>query len=335
MSFTTAVRHRRWRVTLAAIAVTAAAACGGGDTSDDAGSGSGGTGAAGAKRLSIATGGTSGVYYVYGGGLAAAISKIPGYTATAEATSASVDNMLLVGGKKSDLAFVLADTATDAVKGQNSFKEPVDAKALGELYTNYTQVVTLADKGITNVEGLKGKKVSLGSPGSGTEVIALRVLEAAGIDPKTGLKPVGLSVAESVAAIRDGSIDAFFWSGGLPTAGITDLATSKSVVVLNTDSYLSALQAKYGAAYKKDTVKAGVYKGVTADVGVIGVSNLLMVNSAMDDETAYQITKTMFERKDALVAVHPEAKNLDPARAQKTGEVALHPGAKRYYDEAG
>lgn len=329
MTVRTSARRARLRVALCVMAMAAVAACGGGG-------GGGSTAGGGDQRLSIATGGTSGVYYVYGGGLANVLSKnVPGLSATAEATSASVDNMLLIGGKKSDLAFVLADTATDAVKGQGTFKEPVKAKALGKLYTNYTQVVALQGSGITDIAALKGHKVSVGSPGSGTEVIALRVLEAAGLDPKKDIQPVGLSVAESVAAIRDGSVDAFFWSGGLPTAGITDLSTSKTVTMLPTEQFLPAMKQKYGPAYQADVIPSGVYKGVDKETAVIGVPNLLVVNADMSDETAYQITKTLFEQKAALEQVHPEAKNLDVKAAQDTGEVELHPGAQRYYDEKG
>lgn len=321
--------RRRLLSLLALVSMLVLAACGGGSSG-----GAGGQG--GGTRLSIATGGTSGVYYVYGGGLAGVISKnLPGYTATAEATSASVDNMQLIGAKKSNLAFVLADTATDAVKGQSSFKEPVKAAALAQLYTNYTQVVALADSGIKSVADLKGKRVSVGAPGSGTEVIAVRVLEAAGMKPDTDIKRVGLGVGESVAAIRDGTIDAFFWSGGLPTAGVTDLATSKSVTLLPTSDYTAALKQKYGGAYQDDVIPGATYKGLSGDIKVIGVPNLLVVNADMSEEQAYQLTKVLFDQKAALVAVHPEAKNLDVKRARDTGDVPLHPGAKRYYDEAG
>ncbi len=317
----------RWLAALVFLSMFGLASCGG--------EGAGGGGGGGGTRLSIATGGTSGVYYVYGGGLASVISKnIPGYTATAEATSASVDNMRLIGAKKSDLAFVLADTATDAVKGKAAFTEPVKAAALAQLYTNYTQVVAPAGKGIKTIADLKGKRVSVGSPGSGTEVIALRVLEAAGLGPKSDIQGSGLGVGESVAALRDGTIDAFFWSGGLPTSGITDLSTSDKIVLLPTGDYTAALQKKYGEAYQTTTIPATSYKGMDGDVKVIGVPNLLVVNEAMDEQRAYQLTKVLFEQKNALVAVHPEAKALDVAVAQKTGDVPLHPGAKRYYTEA-
>lgn len=323
----------RWGVALSATALAAVTACGGGS---QAGGGGDDTAEGGTQRLSIATGGTSGVYYVYGGGLANVLSEnVEGVSATAEATSASVDNMLLIGQGDSDLAFVLADTATDAVNGEASFEEAIPAQALASLYTNYTQVVATEGSGITDIESLRGKRVSIGAPGSGTEVIALRILEAAGLDPQTDIEPVGLSVAESVAGVRDGTIDAFFWSGGLPTAGITDLATSDDIVMVPTAEYVDELQEQYGEAYQEFTIPADVYSGVETETQVIGVPNLLVVNEDMSEDTAYEITKALFEQKTALEQVHPEAANLDPEAAQDTGEVELHPGAERYYDEVG
>ncbi len=325
------------------------AACGGGTTGgegNNAGnqgaqpgatqSGNAGNAGQGTKRLSIATGGTSGVYFVYGGGLADQItSGLKGYEATAEVTSASVDNMVLIEDKQSDIAFSLADTAADAVQGKESFKNPVPARALAQLYLNYTQVVTLANKGIKSIEDLKGKKVSLGSPNSGTEVIALRVLEAAGLNPDQDINRQGLGVGESVSALRDGTIDAFFWSGGVPTAGVTDLASTNKIVLLPTDQYADALQKKYGQYYTVKSIPSGSYKGVDQEVKVIAVPNYLVVHEAMDEELAYQLTKLLFEKKDALVKVHPEAKNLQVQTATEVAPLKLHPGAQRYYDEAG
>jgi TRAP transporter TAXI family solute receptor len=316
---------RRWTVPLL-VALVALAGCGGG----------GGGGGADSRRLSIATGGTGGVYFVYGGGLAKLItSSLEGYEATAEVTSASVDNMTLIGDEKSALAFTLADTASDAVQGRGSFKEQVPAQALARLYTNYTQVVATAGKGIERIEDLKGKRVSVGSPNSGTEVIALRVLEAAGLDPQTDLRRQQLGVAESVQAVKDGSLDAFFWSGGLPTGAVTDLATSRKIALLPTDDYVAPLRSRYGEAYAKTTIEAGTYKGVSQGVAVIGVPNYLVVNRSMSEDLAYQLTKLLFEKKSELVKVHPEANNLDLATAQRVTPLELHPGARRYYQEAG
>jgi uncharacterized protein len=321
---------RRWRrqLMLALVALLGLTACGGGG-------GGGGGGGAESRRLSIATGGTGGVYFVYGGGLAKLISSsLEGYEATAEVTSASVDNMTLIADEKSALAFTLADTASDAVQGRESFKEKIPAQALARLYTNYTQVVTTADKGLRSINDLKGKRVSVGAPNSGTEVIALRILEAAGLDPGADISRQQLGVAESVQAMKDGSIDAFFWSGGLPTAAVTDLATSRSIVLLPTDEYVEPLRQKYGEAYSKTTVERGVYKGVPGGVATIGVPNFLVVHQSMSDDLAYQLTKLLFEKKGELVRVHPEAKNLDLTTAQQVTPLQLHPGAQRYYQEA-
>ncbi|MDF2744384.1 MAG: family transporter solute-binding subunit, partial [Actinomycetia bacterium] len=201
------------------------------------------------------------------------------------------------------------------------------------LYTNYTQVVATAGKDIDRIEYLKGKRVSVGSPNSGTEVIALRILEEAGIDPDADLRRQQLGVAESVQAVKDGSLDAFFWSGGLPTGAVTDLATSRKIVLLPTDEYVEPLRSQYGEVYAETTIKGGIYKGVTDGVAVIGVPNYLVVNRSMSEDLAYQLTKLLFEKQPELVKVHPEAKNLDRETAQQVTPLELHPGAQRYYQE--
>ncbi len=289
----------------------------------------------GGNRLSIATGGTGGVYYVYGGALADQITQnIERVEATAETTSASVDNMNLIATEDSDIAFTLADTAADAVEGREDFREQVPAQALAQLYTNYTQIVTTADSGIRSVEDLRGRQVSVGSPGSGTEVIALRVLDEAGIDPDSDIGREQLGVDESVDAVRDGTLDAFFWSGGLPTGAVTDLATTDRIVLLPTVEYLDALRAEYGEVYQETTVPAGTYEGLEQDVAVIGVPNYLVVNESMDEELAYDITRLLFDEQDALAQAHPEARNLNINVAPQVPPLELHPGARRYYDEA-
>jgi uncharacterized protein len=288
-------------------------------------------------NLSVATGGTAGVYQVYGGGLADVISdELDGYQATAETTSASVDNMKLIAQKDSDVAFTLADTAIDAVEGRESFDEPLPIRALAQIYTNYTQVGTTAGEGISSIEDLRGKRVSVGDPGSGTEVIALRVLEAAGLDPDKDIDRSQLGVEESVNAVRDGSIDAFFWSGGLPTGAVTDLATTEDLALVPNAEYVPKLQEQYGDAYQEATIPADTYKGLEEDVPVIGVPNLLVVHEDMDDDLAHDLTALLFDQKKRLTQVHPEAENLDREKAQDViPPVKVHPGAQRYYDEGG
>ncbi len=288
------------------------------------------------QQLTIATGGTGGVYYPLGGGIAEVLrANVEGVDAIAQETNASVDNMLLIGQGDAELALVLGDTAADAVNGEGEFDEAISACTLGRLYNNSTQVITSADSGITSIEDLRGQTVSLGSPGSGTEVIALRVLEAAGIDPDADIEPRGLGVSESVDAQRDGSIDAFFWSGGLPTGAVLDLATTADIRLLSTTEVLPEMQEQYGDVYQSAIIPADTYTGMEGDVETIGVPNYLVVNESMDEEQAYEITKLLFEQKDALVEVHPEAKNLDLQTAQQVEPLELHPGAQRYYDEAG
>jgi TRAP transporter TAXI family solute receptor len=288
-------------------------------------------------NLSIATGGTAGVYQVYGGGLADVISDdLEGYKATAETTSASVDNIKLIDQKNSDVAFTLADSAIDAVEGRESFDEPMPIRALAQIYTNYTQVGTTAGKGISSIEDLRGKRVSVGDPGSGTEVIALRVLEAAGLDPDEDIDRSQLGVDESVNAVRDGSIDAFFWSGGLPTGAVTDLATTEDLVLVPNAEYVPNLQEKYGDAYQETTIPKDTYDGLEEDVPVIGVPNLLVVHEDMEEDLAQDLTALLFEQKKRLIQVHPEAENLDRERAQDViPPVKLHPGAQAYFEGGG
>jgi TRAP transporter TAXI family solute receptor len=285
-------------------------------------------------NLSVATGGTGGVYQVYGGGLADVISdELDGYQATAETTSASVDNIKLIAQKDTDVAFTLADTAIDAVEGRESFDEPQPVRALAQIYTNYTQIGTTAGKDISSVEDLRGKRVSVGDPGSGTEVIALRVLEAAGLDPDKDIDRSQLGVDESVNAVRDGSIDAFFWSGGLPTGAVTDLATTDDLVLVPNAEYVPKLQDEYGDAYQEATIPADSYKGLDEDVPVIGVPNLLVVHEEMEDDLANDLTALLFAQKKRLTQVHPEAENLDRQEAQDVvPPVELHPGAQSYFE---
>jgi TRAP transporter TAXI family solute receptor len=313
---------------LVAILVLAAlAGCGGEESASE---GEGG-------NLSIATGGTAGVYQVYGGGLADVISdELEGYKATAETTSASVDNIKLIEQKNSDVAFTLADSAIDAVEGRESFDEPMPIRALAQIYTNYTQVGTTAGTDISSIEDLRGKRVSVGDPGSGTEVIALRVLAAAGLDPDEDIDRSQLGVDESVNAVRDGSIDAFFWSGGLPTGAVTDLATTEDLVLVPNAEYAPELREKYGEAYQETTIPKDTYDGLEEDVPVIGVPNLLVVHRDMEEDLAQDLTALLFEQKKRLTQVHPEAENLDRQRAQDViPPVKLHPGAEAYFEGGG
>jgi TRAP transporter TAXI family solute receptor len=290
-----------------------------------------------AQFLSIATGGTGGVYYPYGGGIAKVLNEnLPNVRATAEVTAASVDNLKLIRDGKADIAFTLADTAADAVHGRGAFDgSPVPVATLAVLYTNYTHVATLAQKGFTSVADLRGKTISTGSPGSGTEVIALRVLRAAGLDPDKDVTRQGLGVSESAGALKDGKIDAFFWSGGLPTAAIQDLAHSQgiSLRLLPSAEFVPALKVEYGELYFPLEIPAGAYRGIAAPVQVVGVANLLVVNASMPEQLAYDITRVIFEKREELAAIHPEAAKLSLDTATVGSPAPIHPGAARYFRE--
>jgi TRAP transporter TAXI family solute receptor len=289
-------------------------------------------------RLSIATGGTGGVYYPYGGAIAKVIGEsIPNVEATAEVTAASVDNLKFLRDRKADLAFTTADTLADGVNGTGVFKDTkLPIRTIAALYKNYNHVVTLASGPIKTMKDLKGKVVGTGSPGSGAEVAAFRILEAYGIDPQKDIRRQSLGVSESADALKDGKVDAFFWSGGLPTAAITDLAHTSGITIriLSNVDIVDYLRDKYGEGlYVRGLLPKAIYPGLAGDVGVITTTNLLVVHADMDEKMAYEITKAIFERRAEIVAIHPEAANLSLESAVRESPAPFHPGAIRYYKE--
>jgi TRAP transporter TAXI family solute receptor len=296
--------------------------------------------AAQAQNFSIATGGTGGVYYPLGGGMAAVLSKhVPGMQATAEVTGGSVANLQLIGTGKPYIALTQADAAIDAVKGQDKFAgKPIPVRTLAVLYPNRMHVVSIEGTGVTKIGELKGKRVSTGSGGSATEVFAFRVIEAAGLDKDRDMKRERLGVAESVNALKDRKIDAFFWVGGLPTAAVTDLASSPGVKIRMIDiaHLVPAMTKKYGNIYIKDVIQKSVYKGMEADNQAATVTNLLVVHQNMDDKTAYSIVKAVFDHRDELIRVHKEAENIK-LENQKTeaSSIPWHPGAIKFFAEKG
>jgi TRAP transporter TAXI family solute receptor len=292
------------------------------------------------RYLSIATGGTGGVYYPYGGGLAKVLSDaLPNVRATAEVTAGSFDNLRFLRDGRADIAFTLADTLSDAVNARGMFAgtAPVSAESLAVLYSNYTHIVAQAAAPIRVVGDLRGKVVSTGAAGSGTEAIAIRILKAAGIDPARDVRRQALGVSESADALKDGKVDAFFWSGGLPTAAILDLshAPGMRIRLIPSAEMLPSLRREFGELYFPLTIRANVYLGVDTPVPVVGVANVLVVNRSMDEQLAYDITRTLFERRLDLGAIHPEARNLSLESAVEGSPTSYHPGAVRFYREQG
>jgi len=297
-------------------------------------------GSAMAQNISIATGGTGGVYYPLGGGMAAVLSKnIPGLQATAEVTGGSVDNLKLISTGKPYLGMVMSDAAQDALRGVDKFNgNKVPLKTLMVMYPNRMHVVSIEGKGVSKMSDLKGKRVSTGAPGSATEVMAFRLIEAVGLDKDKDMKRERLSVAESVNALKDGKIDAFFWVGGLPTAAVTDLANTPGTKIKMIDhaEAVAAMNKKYGNLYIEDVIDKSIYKGMDADNKQATVMNILVAHENLDEKTAYNIVKTVFEKKDDLIAVHKEASNfrLDSQKASAS-PIPFHPGAIRFYAEKG
>ena len=337
MSIHTNAARRPAAILLVAGALLLAACAPLGEDDDDDASPeeNGGDGNGATTQLSIATGGTGGVYYPLGGGFATVIrEQVEGYEATVSETNASVDNMQLIGDGGADLALVLGDTAADAVNGAADFEgAAVTACALGRLYDNYTQIMTSSDSGITSIEDMEGMTVSLGSPGSGTEIIALRILEAAGLDPDADISRQQLGAAETAEALRDGTIDAGFWSGGLPTGALVDYATTGEMVLVPHGEYASAMADAYGPFYVESEIPADTYEGQTEAVSVVVVPNVLVANpDNMDEDLQERITAAIFDSREELTQVHPAAADLDPATAGDIEFMDVCPGSQTYFD---
>jgi TRAP transporter TAXI family solute receptor len=288
------------------------------------------------QQLSIATGGTGGVYFPMGGGLAEVINTyVDGYAATAEVTGASVENMGLLATGDSDLGIALGDTVQQAYSGTGRFEgqQLPMIRGLASMYANMVQIVTLEGSGITSLEDLVGMRVSVGAPGSGTEVNAQEILNANGIT-YDDIDEQRLNFNETADALANGDIDAGFWSVGAPTSSILNLATTNDIVVIElTDAQIEAAQADV-PIFTRTTLAEGIYEGVPATT-VIGVPNVLAVSSEMPEDLAYAITRAMFENIADLQAVHPAANQTTVEFTLAATPVPLHPGAIRYYEEIG
>jgi TRAP transporter TAXI family solute receptor len=290
--------------------------------------------------LAVSTGPTTGVYYPLGGGIANLLSKyVPGYAANAETTAGSVANLQLMGQKKSDLAFSMADAAWDGFKGQGRFASgAVPVRALMVAYPNRMHIVTIEGTGINRIADLKGKRVSTGAANSATEVMAARVLEAMGLDIEKDIKRERLDPGKSADAIKDRKLDAFFWVGGIPTSAVTDLGATPGVKLKLIDhaDAVEAMNKKYGPLYTRDTIAAKAYPGQEQPSHVATVWNLIVAHADMPNDVAYNIVKTIFDKRDELVQVHKEAQNFDlKNQSNSAASIPYHPGAIKYFAERG
>ena len=290
-----------------------------------------------AQFVNILTGGQSGVYYPLGVALAQVYDKyIPNAKATAQVTKASAENMNLLQAGRGELAFALADTVSNAYKGDKEagFPNPLKKlRGISATYNNYIQIVASADSGIKTLADLKGKRLSVGAAKSGTELNARAVLKAAGITYDDLGKVEYLPFGESVELIKNRQLDATLQSAGLGVASIRDLASSQNIVVVPVPADVIA---KIGdAAYQPGTIPANTYTGQTADVPTAAIPNFLVTHSGVSDQLAYEMTKNLYEHLDTLYAAHNAAKAIHRENALKGMPVPVHPGAARYYREVG
>jgi TRAP transporter TAXI family solute receptor len=297
----------------------------------------GGSLAGAAEFITVLTGGTSGIYYPLGVALSKIYGEgIEGSKAQVQSTKASVENLNLLQQGRGEVAFTLGDALSLAWAGNEEagFKGKLDKlRGLSALYPNYIQIVASKDSGIQSIADLKGKRLSVGAPKSGTELNARAVLGAAGLTYEDLGKVEYLPFGESVELIKNRQLDATLQSVGLGAASIRDLATSVPITIVPIPQDVIA---KIGdPAYIARTIPAGTYQGQDQDVPTAAVINFLVTHSDVSDETAYQMTKLLHESKDQLVAAHAAAKEIDQATAIEGMPVPLHPGAERYYKEAG
>jgi uncharacterized protein len=290
-------------------------------------------------NLFIATGPTSGVYYPMGGGMADILTKfVPSLNVTAGTTAGSIANLQLMQNKKADVALSMADASWDAFKGQEKFATgSIPVRALMVLYPNRMHVVTVEGTGINKFSDLKGKRVSTGAVNSATEVMAVRMIEAQGMTVKDFTQE-RLDPGRSADAIKDKKLDAFFWVGGVPTSAVTDLAATPGVKLklIDHDDGVEGMVKKYGPLYVRDVIPAKSYPGQDQNNRIATVWNVLIARADMPDDVAYNIVKTMFERKEDMMRVHAEARNFDiQYQTNAAAVIPFHPGAAKYLNEKG
>jgi TRAP transporter TAXI family solute receptor len=286
--------------------------------------------------ISIGTGGTGGIYYPYGGGVAEIWSKhVKGIKAVAEVTGASVENVKLAHKGETVIGEVMGDVAVAGFNGTGKFNGKKNAiLSMAIMYPNLLQVVALKSSGITNIDQVKGRNISTGSPGSGTNFMAEAVLKALGIAPDT-YKDSRLSFTESANALRDGTIDVGIWSVGPGTSSILDLATTHEISMLGFTPQQADKILAANASYSAVELSGGVYRGIDQPVATIGVWNVMICQASLDTDLVYRLAKALFEHNDYLLKIHPSAAYTTPENAVKYSQIPLHPGTIKYLEEKG
>ena len=295
-----------------------------------------GSAAAKTTFISIGTGGTGGIYYPYGGGVAEIWSKyVPGVKAVAEVTGASVENVKLAHKGETVIGEVMGDVADAGLNGTGKFNgKKHDILSLAIMYPNLLQIATLKKSGITDIEQIKGRNISSGSPGSGTNFMAEAVFKALDI-PLDSFKDSRLSFTESANALRDGTIDVGVWSVGPGTSSILDLATTHDIHIIAFTPEQTRKILAANSKYSSVDLSGGVYRGVDNPVPTIGVWNVMICQASLDTELVYELAKALYEKNDFLLKIHPSAAYTTPENAVKYSPIPLHPGTIKYLKEAG
>ncbi len=287
--------------------------------------------------INVLTGGTSGVYYPLGVALSQIYGKaLPGAKTAVQATKASAENLNLLQAGRGEIAFTLGDALSDAWKGdaEAGFKAPLKKlRGVAAIYSNYIHIVASADSGIKSLADLKGKRLAVGAPKSGTELNTRAILKGAGLSYADMGKIEYLPFGESVELMKNRQLDATLISAGLGVAAVRDLATAVKIVIVPISADVIA---KIGdPAYQAATVPANTYTGQAADVPTVAIPNFLVSHEGVPADTVYAMTKAMYDNLDQMVAAHAAAKAIRLENAIKGMPLPLHPGAEKYYREAG
>ncbi|NLJ78591.1 MAG: TAXI family TRAP transporter solute-binding subunit [Tissierellia bacterium] len=291
------------------------------------------------QYISIATGGTAGTYYPLGGALSQIFNdNIDGVTANVESTGASVENVELISKGEADIAFIQNDITYYAAEGIETFdgKDKIEnMRGMAMVYPELVQIVATKDSGIKSVEDLKGKKVAIGAPGSGTEANARQILGIHGLDYDDLGKADFLSFDEAASQLQDKQIDAAFITAGIPTAAITQVSNESDIVVVSMSKDKIAEAIEEYPYYIGVEIPKGTYEGQEEDVSAIAVMAMLVVPENLDDDLAYNMTKTIFEQRDEIIATHERGKDIQLETALSGMPIEVHPGAMKYYEEQG
>lgn len=288
-------------------------------------------------NLILATGGTSGTYYPFGGAMAQIFnSKIENMNVTAQATGASVENLKLIGKKEAELAIVQNDMTDYAYNGIETFKDGKieNIRAIATLYPEVIQIVASADSGINTLQDIKSKKFSVGAPGSGVEANARQIMDVLGMT-YNDFSASYLSFSESADSLKDKHIDGFLFMSGIPNAAIQDTATTSNLKFISIpDDVINKLIAKY-PFFTEFVIPAGTYKGQNTDVKTVAAKATLVVGSEVSEKVVYDLTKALFENQPELAQAHAKGNELKLEEAVKGISVPFHPGAEKYFKEVG